>query len=128
LLFAAAFPGLVVVDTATREVATEVRTSLQRSGHMLVNYTGTRLYGVGFNFVAVIDTASAKELKRIPIPRGEFNHRLNRLALSFDGGSLFVNDQNSPFMTRINTQRLEVAETIPVSDERSDFSSIFMVP
>jgi hypothetical protein len=56
------------------------------------------------------------------------NGGLNRLALSLDGGSLFVNPELRPLVFRIDTATNEVVEQIPFGTENPDSSMVFLTP
>src|SRR5262249_11418629 len=103
---------LFVIDTFNREVATSIIIP-NTAADLVVNATGSRLYIATNGTVAafdnhgvlVYDTASVTQLANIPITgTGD----LNRLALSLDGGSLYVNPQFRPFVLRIDTSTNQI--------------------
>jgi DNA-binding beta-propeller fold protein YncE len=117
------FPARVfVLDTATRTQAGLI-TPPASVRDILLDRTGTRLYVLTAATLIVYDTATNLEEARIPLPA---NARLNSLALSIDGGSLFVNDQNSTRLIRIDTATDRIAEEIPVLDSVPPFSIMFV--
>jgi DNA-binding beta-propeller fold protein YncE len=136
LLFAIArkfSPALLfVIDTVNREVATSTVIS-DAAADLLMDASGSRLYivtdGAVFaldqHAVLVYDTASVTQLATIPITG---TSTLNRLALSPDGGSLFVNPQFRPFVLRIDTTTNQIAEKISFGTDDPDSSMIFVTP
>jgi hypothetical protein len=56
------------------------------------------------------------------------NGRLNRLALSLDGGSLFVNAELLPLVFRIDTGSNRLDEEIRTGQNNPDSSMIFVTP
>ncbi len=73
----------------------------------------------------MIDTATSTVADTIEFAG---NPRLNRLALSFDGGSLFVNHELEPVVTRIDTQTNQIVGEFQIGDQATDGSIALMVP
>ena len=71
------------------------------------------------------DTATVTEAARVLV---RANGRLNRLALSLDGGSLFVNAELLPLVFRIDTGSNRVEEEIRTGQNNPDSSMIFVTP
>jgi hypothetical protein len=115
---------IFVFDTQFREVATTFAASGSATD-MLMNHTGTRLYVLTADSVVLFDTAANTEVRRQLVrPNG----RLNSIALSTDGGSLFVNPELGTSLFRLNSETLSIIEEIPRSTTAPDLSIIFVVP
>jgi len=92
-----------VIDTALREVVATITANISPTD-VLMNHTGTRFYVLTTDSVVVFDTATNTEVRRQLIrPNG----RLNSMALSLDGGSLFVNDEFAASLLRLDSKRCE---------------------
>jgi DNA-binding beta-propeller fold protein YncE len=111
------------IDTFTREQIGVItaNTSLR---DLLVNYTGSRLYLLTQTSLVSIDTATLLETGTLPVRSPA---RLNGMALSIDGGSLFINDELATSIIRVDTAQFQVAETITFTGRSNPDSSYLMV-
>ena len=130
LLFAVAtqsIPARVyVIDTFTREQVAMFIVPNASFRDLLVDHTGSKLYLLNQTSLVVYDTATLTETGRLTI---RANGRLNNMALSLDGGSLFLNDEFSASIVRVETSPLRVAEEIPFPGRANpDSSFVFILP
>jgi DNA-binding beta-propeller fold protein YncE len=123
---------LFVIDTVNREIATSTPIPdsaddlvMDASGSRLYIATDNGVFALDQHAVLVYDTASVTRLATIPITG---TGALNRLALSLDGGSLFVNPQFRPFVLRIDTTANRVVEQIAFGTDNPDSSMVFVTP
>jgi DNA-binding beta-propeller fold protein YncE len=115
-----------VLDTMTREQAGMFIVPNASFRDLLVDYTGSKLYLLNQTSLVVYDTATLTETGRLTL---RANGRFNKMALSTDGGSLFLNDEFSTSIVRVDTAPLRVAGDIPFTRTRTpDSSMVFIVP
>jgi DNA-binding beta-propeller fold protein YncE len=116
-----------VLDTLTREQIATFVVPNSSFRDLLVDYPGSRLYLLNQTSLVVYDTATLTEIGRVTV---RASGRLNKMALSIDGGSLFINDEFSTSVVRVETATLRVAEDIsfPGSTTAPDSSMLFIVP
>lgn len=115
-----------VVDTFTREQSATFIVANSAFRDLLVDYTGSKLYLLNQTSLVVYDTATLTEVGRLTI---RANGRLNNMALSIDGRSLFVNDELSPTIVRVDTANLRIAGDISFPTRTAPHSSMtFIVP
>jgi DNA-binding beta-propeller fold protein YncE len=122
------FPARVfVIDTLTREQSATFIVAGSSIRDLLVDHTGSRLYLLNETSLVVYDTATLTEAGRLTVRE---NGQFNNMALSLDGGSLFLNDEFSASMVRVETATLRVAEDLsfPGSTTAPDSSLLFIVP
>jgi hypothetical protein len=113
-----------VLDTMTREQVAVLTVANSSFRDLLVDHTGSRLYLLNQNSLVVYDTATLTETGRLT-PRA--NGRFNNMALSIDGGSLFLNDEFSTSIVRVETDPLRVAEDISFTRPKTPDSSIVLI-
>ena len=117
---------IFVLDTLTREQVAMLIVPNSSFRDLLVDHTGSRLYLLNQNSLVVYDIATLTETGRLT-PRA--NGRFNNMALSLDGGSLFLNDEFSTSIVRVDTDPLRVAEDISFTRAKTpDSSMVFIVP
>lgn len=116
-----------VIDTFTREQVAMLIVPNSSFRDLLVDYTGSKLYLLNQTSLVVYDTATLTESGRLTV---RANGRLNNMALSIDGGSLFINDELSTSIVRVDTGTLRVAEdiTFPGRTTAPDLSMLLIVP
>lgn len=115
-----------VLDTFTREQSALLTVANSSFRDLLLDHTGTRLYLLNQTSLVVIDTATLAETGRLTV---RANARLNSMSLSLDGGSLFINDEFSTSIVRVDTATLRVAEEITFAGRPApDTSMLFVVP
>lgn len=114
-----------VIDTFTRE---QTATFIVPNGSfrdLLVDHTGSRLYLLTQTALVVYDTATLTETARATI---RANARLNSMGLSTDGGSLFINDELTATITRVNTATLAAEDITFPGQSPPDRSRLLIVP
>jgi DNA-binding beta-propeller fold protein YncE len=117
---------IYVFDTAERELtATFVAPGSSRD--LLVDYTGSRLYVLTQNSVIAYDTAVNEETGRLLVRQ---NARLNVIGQSPEGRSLFVNDEISNIVYRIDKRNLQIAGELNTGqgDPPPDVSWMVVIP
>jgi DNA-binding beta-propeller fold protein YncE len=113
------------IDTFTREQIAVIASNASLRD-LLVNYTGSRLYLLTQTSLVAIDTATLIETGTLPVRNPA---RLNGMALSIDGRSLFINDELATSILRVDTTKFQVAETISFPGRANpDSSSLMIVP
>ncbi len=108
---------LVVLDVRSLTVST----SLRLPGgfeDLAFSPDGTRAYVLGVRAVSVRNTATLEEIASIPLERAQ---KPVRLSLAPDGLDLFVRDDLGGLVWTVDTERLEVIETL---EENPGFTSV----
>jgi DNA-binding beta-propeller fold protein YncE len=118
---------IVAIDVESSSVAASLTANVGANSlrHMVIDLTGSRLYAATPNRILIYDTATFAEIARID---WSVNPHINRLAVSFDGGTLFANHEFAQAITPIDTATLQAGTPIGDTTETFDGSSLMMVP
>jgi DNA-binding beta-propeller fold protein YncE len=129
LLFAVAtqtFPARVfVIDTFTREQSATFIVANSSFRDLLVDHTGSRLYLLNQDSVEVYNTATLTQIVRVNF---RASARFTNMALSIDGRSLFINDQFSTTVFRMDTGTYRAEEIGFPGETAPEISRLLVIP
>jgi YVTN family beta-propeller protein len=103
-----------VIDTATNQVVARIKKGLERSSFLVglaISPDGKRLYAGSSNYIWVIDAATQQALANVLVGSGPYY-----LAVSPDGGRVYVSNKWSRTVSVIDTTTLQVVATVKLGD------------
>lgn len=104
--------GTVVIDTATNSVVTTI--SQNDAVDVAISPDGSRAYILSFNNLAVVDTATNTVVQTIGVSSDLALFPVPNLAITPDGGSVYVSGELIARVQAISTASNSVVATVPI--------------